>query len=273
MNNPIPFDLTLARQLAEFSQRAYQPDAANDGEAVYEAVTDTKALVAELAEVGNFVVVAFRGTADIRNWLTDVEFAKAPIASGVRVHHGFLKSAEAILPLLQVKLGHPADSKPLIITGHSLGGALASLAAYKLQQAGYPIESVYTFASPRVGNAGWRDAYHQLINGPCGSHLGNKSFRVAAVGDLVPLIPGIFTTFRDGYRHVGVEVLLNGDGLLLEPGHYLELFQDGLAAYVACRRADWDFILARHAIAGNYLASLDAIIGATAQCVTEFRKG
>jgi len=263
MNDTPQFDLIVARELAAFCHRAYVNGAT--GEVVYDASTETRCLVAELADVGKFTCIAFRGTADVRNWLTDLEFPKIPLAHGVRVHHGFIKSTDAILPLLQAKLGHPADSPPLIITGHSLGGALAALAAFELQRAGYNVESVYTFASPRVGNAGWRDMYNQLLR--------DRTFRVAAVGDLVPLVPGIYTTFRDGYRHVGTEVLLSGSELLLEPSHLIEMIKDGWAAYWAFRSADWDFILKKHSITGDYLASLESIITATGIQATELRKG
>jgi hypothetical protein len=243
----IEFDLALARALADFSRSAYTLSAPDL--VVCDPATDTHASVISHAD---FEVIAFRGTANIRNWLTDLDFDKVPVANGIRVHHGFQKSTDAILPLIWRRLGHPADCKPLIITGHSLGGALAVLAAYELQQAGYTINSVYTFASPRVGNPGWRDVYNRM--------LGFKTFRVAAVGDLVPLVPGIFTTFRDGFRHVGTEVLIDGPRMWLAPNHYFELARDGISAWLAIRRCDWDFILKRHSITADYIASLNRIM-------------
>jgi hypothetical protein len=41
---------------------------------------------------------------------------------------------------------------PVVVTGHSLGGALATIAAYELSLAGYLVRGVFTFGSPRVGN-------------------------------------------------------------------------------------------------------------------------
>jgi hypothetical protein len=250
----IPFNLTEAFALANFSRRAYDADP-QGSEVVYEATTDTKCLIEPA--IGIHTSIAFRGTADIRNWLTDLDFEKVPVGKPVRVHRGFQRATDAILPLIRSRLGHPADCRPLIITGHSLGGALAKLAAYELQQAGYSISFVYTFASPRVGNASWRDVYNRM--------LGFKTFRVAAVGDLVPLVPGVFTTFRDGFRHAGTEVLISGSRMWLAPNHLIEMARDGIAAYLAIKRCDWDYILKQHSITNDYIASLAAIAAARAE--------
>jgi hypothetical protein len=221
------FNLNLARDMAEFSRLAYQ-----------------SALPFTITELADHIVIAFRGTCCIRDWLTDLQVEKTAIEMGAHVHSGFLK-AFCSMSLLILPL---PKSKPLVITGHSLGGAEATLAAYFLQQEGFTINWVYTFASPRVGNSIWRKVYTDV--------LGDRTFRVAAAGDLVPLIPGIFTTVRDGYRHVGREVFLHDGRYWLEPHHAWEMAVDGWDAYRAIKRVDVDYILAMHSLPDDYIPCL-----------------
>ena len=249
---PLPFNLDLARQLAEFSRRAY---CMVGGEYLWNSDTDTVVLV---EDIGDAIVLAFRGTKNIRNWLTDLQVLRAPCGaanSKIEIHSGFLAAADSILPkIINALLPAGADKskvKPLILTGHSLGGALAPICAYFLQREGFNVEAVYTFASPRSGNAAWRDEYNSL--------LGGKTFRVACVGDLVPLLPGILTPPLDGYRHLGAEVLADGHRLMLKPNHYTELALDGARAFWALRRGDLDFILDFHSIEDDYQASLNSV--------------
>jgi Lipase (class 3) len=90
---------------------------------------------------------------------------------------------------------HPEVSSYLL-TGHSLGGAPATLAALHLSLLGKRVNAVYTFASPRVGNP----AFVQLYN----SYLGSQTFRFAATNDPVPLLPLVSTPLLTNcFQHVG----------------------------------------------------------------------
>jgi hypothetical protein len=58
-----------------------------------------------------------------------------------------------------------------MLTGHSLGGAMATIAAYELALAGYPLTHLINFGSPRVGNALFARAMSALaVNGSSGAH-------------------------------------------------------------------------------------------------------
>jgi triacylglycerol lipase len=189
---PAPkFDLTWARLLAEFSARAYLPKLPDKmpGSRCNLFVRGPKTGATVLMEdIGDAIVLAFKGTKDIRDWLIDLDFVKKPIAKGINVHAGFLDAIDDLLPLIIERLN--GNAKPCVITGHSLGGALATLAAFTLEKTKYAVRGVYTFASPRVGNAAFRKVYNPL--------LGNKTHRVVCAGDLVPLIPGIACPPCDG---------------------------------------------------------------------------
>lgn len=104
----------------------------------------------------NTIYVAFRGSAELQNWLDniDVILTNYPLCSGCEVHRGFYSAQqdsinEIITQVLNLKTRFP--SYQVILTGHSLGGALATLTAMDLLQAGV-IVRLFTFGSPRVGN-------------------------------------------------------------------------------------------------------------------------
>ena len=99
------------------------------------------------------------------------------------------------------------DTWHVFVTGHSLGGALATLFACELGQSASgpgPARDVtvtmYNFGSPRVGDGTFCDAYNALVP---------DSVRVVNRGDLVPTLPALL-----GYRHVdrGVRVSVGADG-------------------------------------------------------------
>lgn len=137
-----------------------------------------------------YAVLAFRGTepsewADVR---ADIRAYKRSVSEG-RVHAGFLdaynKVASEIVKSLEDK-NH--DKWPLYITGHSLGGALATVATQELdivKGIGDQIAACYTFGSPRVGNK----KYERALKVPV--------YRIVHSTDIVTLVPNL------GYTHVG----------------------------------------------------------------------
>lgn len=137
------------------------------------------------------------------------------------IHAGFwaayLSIRTELLSAIQTALeegGKEGGFPPHIYcTGHSLGGALAQLAAYDLSinfpclvKDGGKVE-VYTLGAPRVGNPAFASVYESRVP---------ATFRVVVDGDLVPGMPKMFGM----YRHAGVEVLVdadNGGNLIVEP--------------------------------------------------------
>jgi alpha-beta hydrolase superfamily lysophospholipase len=87
--------------------------------------------------------------------------------AGVRGHDGFLKSyassAAAAWNLVRSSLAKCGAGCRLVITGHSLGGALAQLAASQMAgRIGVPID-VYSFSNPRVFSPEGAQWFHNLI--------------------------------------------------------------------------------------------------------------
>ena len=106
------------------------------------------------------------------------------------MHLGFAMAWEevsgkvvAYLERLKSKYG---TVPPVILTGHSLGGALATVGAYDLRHRNYPVAAVVTFGAPSVGNAAFAESYRDATRG--GYSLGDRTVRFVADGDSVPKV-------------------------------------------------------------------------------------
>ena len=117
-----------------------------------------------------FLVLAFRGTekTSIKDIRTGAKAKIAQCETGGKIHMGFKEAYEAVALDIQEKINEDQFSdKPLFITGHSLGGALATIAAKKLSHKG-GIAACYTFGSPRVGDdewiAGMKTSVYRVVN-------------------------------------------------------------------------------------------------------------
>jgi len=152
----------------------------------------------------NVAIVAFRGTVSIGNALTDVKAAliRQAIFPGL-VHLGFARAAETVYPTVCTLLTALGRRLPILVTGHSLGGAMATLVAHRLHVEGFPVRAVYSYGSPRPGNHDFRDAYRV------------PNYRFVNDNDLVPHLP-----MKWCYHHVGSLKLLTPEGKLLEEEHH-----------------------------------------------------
>jgi triacylglycerol lipase len=201
MNSPQPnnFDPANARALCAASAEAYKKAIAVDHSAeasmdveqttILSDATDTHVLITRR---DRDVIVAFRGTADLRNWLTDLDCELTRVGS-CRVHRGFYQAMKAVEPDLSVHLAEARGAR-VWVTGHSLGGALAMLWALWAAEKGYEIAGVYTFGQPRAGDA----AFSQLYD----SKLKTRTWRSVHADDMVPRVPWLLGRFR----HAGHEI-------------------------------------------------------------------
>ncbi len=162
------------------------------------AIGETEAMV---AETDKFVVVAFRGTASRSDIRTDIQ-ARLNVARvavdgrPVRVHSGFYCAFRKVEAKLRDLLLALDPDKAIYLTGHSLGGALALVAAAAFggnDRLGDRIAAVYTYGAPRVGGRDFPD----VVKAP--------HYRVVNSGDVVPLVPPNWLT---GYVHTGTPILL-----------------------------------------------------------------
>src|SRR5258706_955163 len=124
-----------------------------------------------------YAIVAFRGTQsdDWRDLFDDARFKLTEWKTG-HVHAGFKDAFERIRDSLIKALANHAPGLPVWITGHSLGAALAILAADDLGAKG-----VYTFGLPRVGDQIFAGHFNQQFRG--------RSFRYVDDHDVVTHVP------------------------------------------------------------------------------------
>jgi len=165
------------------------------------------------------VMLAFRGTAALQSWLTDARVVQvaAPSYPG-QVHRGFAGALDATWGDVRRLLPPAGDGRPLWVTGHDLGAALATLAGARLTAEGAAVSTVYTFGSPRVGDRAFYEGYRP------------RAYRLVNNNDVVPHLPLEFlatppgdsqlpTGFRFSfltYKHVGTLKYFDRHGRLGE---------------------------------------------------------
>lgn len=157
------------------------------------------------------VLICFRGTerSSTRDWInnTDLAFTKGPFGGSIHTgfHNALHEDCEDTTVLKKLidevhRLG--GKGRALYLTGHSLGGALATLTAAHLLERGVTVTGLYTYGSPRVGN----DAFAMAFN----RHARALTHRFVNHQDAVARLP----LRRLGYRHVGEMWYISGDEVI-----------------------------------------------------------
>src|SRR4051812_8914690 len=217
-------------------------------------------------------VLAFRGTDPVTlpNWLTDavVRLVECGEYEG-RVHFGFSSVLRRTWDKVQAVLDAVQD-KPLFLTGHSMGGALAVLTACRLAKAGRPPAAVYTFGSPRVGDrafcAGYALPTYRIVNGldlvP--------EMPLASVKRLLPATPRFTNETILGqikriarrvpcYGHVKTFVYIDRDGVITPDADVEPWHAHAVARAIATRGKSFLEGVTDHLIA-NYIRRLEGQI-------------
>jgi hypothetical protein len=143
-------------------------------------------------------MVVFRGTDadDPTDIGDDADFILEDWECGGKVHAGFAKALEEVRPGLTNAV--QAMSPPILFTGHSLGAALATLAASLYKGTG-KVAALYTYGSPRVGNSAFADTMAKI-----------ESYRFRDCSDVVTRVP----LSEMGYAHVGPARYIDRNGLI-----------------------------------------------------------
>ncbi len=178
---------------------------------------DSNGTQAIIVENDNLIALAFRGTesTSIKDIKSDTKATSTRCESGGKVHSGFKEAYEEVSFDIQTYLDSMDEiRKPLFITGHSLGGALATIAAKRLEYPG-GIAACYTFGSPRVGNQEWvsniKTPLYRLVNAAdCVTMMPPGEESISVVSAAVKLVPmvgektrNVLLTRFGGYLHGG----------------------------------------------------------------------
>lgn len=157
------------------------------------------------------VIVSFRGTelnslSTLHEIGTDLNTIPVDFEKGGKVHQGFLLALDEVWDgpdglnvFLEERLKEKSD-RPMWITGHSLGGALATLCFARIPEA----FGLYIYGAPRVGDG---DFMKHLIDRPV--------FRVEHARDPIPLVPPHLPRLDFNFHDTGKLIFLTEEGEVL----------------------------------------------------------
>lgn len=177
--------------------------------------TDTQVALLEDPDTQRGYII-FRGSDADRDWQTNLDFSRWSAvtgavlddqefdypemydasSSGVKMHSGFTKAYLAARSEIQAVVRQSSLTN-WVVTGHSLGGALAKICAVDLQYNFSPDITVetYLFGAPRAGNAAFTESYNRRVP---------NSWRFVNGNDIVSGFPRRW----QGYRHVDARIRL-----------------------------------------------------------------
>ncbi|MEX0268763.1 hypothetical protein AB3R30_06465 [Leptolyngbyaceae cyanobacterium UHCC 1019] len=172
-------------------------------------------------------IIVFRGSQTSEDWISNLQirqtdYVRAGAPAG-KVHRGFLSFYSNVQAQMQAasKLLNPAA--PCYLTGHSLGGALATFATSDLSLSKLkPQLRLYTYASPRVGNLGFAEYLSGAVP---------NMYRIFNLADSVPEVPPSKTRNTE-FHHVGQNwsfLHYTGD---VAPNHFTSVYRAAIAKQV-----------------------------------------
>ncbi len=177
---------------------------------LFDTRTDTQGYVAvrHTDETSGMAVVAFRGTQQVRDWMTNLRADKIAVRGDNpesnktlgHVHEGFNQAFKSVENSIHEYL-RDCEGYPLYFTGHSLGGALATLATW--YTSGNRLAACYTYGAPRVGDNGLLDRFRTPI------------YRIVNGADPVPMVPPVGVTIEC------LKALSRGAGVIFSPFNLL----------------------------------------------------
>ena len=157
----LPVDVGILIEMAEYCEKIYdEGKEIGEDEFAYNVVEDR-----------GVTIISIRGTDNGKNVLTDLDarpFRDKKL--GVQVHRGFRDASEKLKNDI---IENVALEETIILTGHSLGGAIAQILGLWFEEDAYEVQ-IYTFGSPSIMmEQMWEDGH----------------FRVYLENDPVPFLP------------------------------------------------------------------------------------
>ena len=138
--------------------------------------TDTQGFIVEYQ---SYVSVTFRGSSSLNDWINNFKIRSITV-NGINFHKGFYESVNSVYGSIKQRLRSPMSrGKTIYITGHSLGGALATILTYRLA-VDYPQYrtqlKLYSFGAPPAATIGLTRRLKKY---------GIESLSVTVIGDFV----------------------------------------------------------------------------------------
>lgn len=159
---------------------------------------------AAIVEHDDHLFVVCRGTNELPDWEDNANCVVTQTICGP-FHKGFYRSAMDVWTSIHCELNklRAEKNRPIVFTGHSLGGAMAVVMAARLLHLEGPTFDLYTFGQPRIFGES-QDAL-EFNNAMIG-----KYYRFHNNNDIVPRLP----TRLMGYTHVGEYIYISSDGVI-----------------------------------------------------------
>ena len=150
-------------------------------------------------DIDKRICVVFRGSESIKDWCHNMNMRKIDIKDNIKVHKGLYNQLynngvydKLLLEVKELLIKNHEHS--LYLTGHSLGGALATLCGFMFSQELKNKITVISFSSPRVGNLEWMKAFEKQDN--------LIHYRITNDRDIITVVP----VYK--YYHVGIMIRL-----------------------------------------------------------------
>lgn len=149
------------------------------------------------------IVISFRGSKSIDNWAANLDFQMEDVGfcTDCRAHSGFVKAWNEVADDVTKAVNDARATFPdfqVVATGHSLGGAMATVAAAALRSTDIAVD-LYTYGAPKSGNEEWATFLSGTDKG--------ANFRVVHKDDIVPTLPPKIPFFMP-YAHVQPEYFI-----------------------------------------------------------------
>lgn len=226
------------------------------------------------------LVIAYRGTVPpTKGFETQKEFfenlgadlqATPRSYHGHQLHKGFFDSGCAVWEGTVAQVRAKGAGKRVWLTGHSLGGAIATLMArWLVEEDVTPVQAAYTIAAPHVGDAGYADSYYTML----------PLYRFERGNDIVPWLPPSASSL---YHLPGMDMIESLQGINWSPaGQLTYLGTDGsvttnptgleagyiqtsrmYALYNTLRGGDGTSLFKDHFIESSYIPALETAASA-----------
>ena len=119
------------------------------------------------------------------------------------IHEGVELALDEIWDKLLHRITKTLYGQKIMLSGHSLGGALAQLTCMRLLELGVPVTNLCTFGAPALGDQKFSQRFQAKFH--------KRFFRIVNEGDSVPDFP----TEKMGYYHSGIGLEFNKKNQLL----------------------------------------------------------
>jgi hypothetical protein len=191
--------------------------------------------------------ISFRGSLTSNEWKEDfimkqeslfqtpqnikqvqLNFLSTSTGETANVHKGFVDiytnfRNDLLSTIQQI---NPDKNKLIIISGHSIGAAVATLVGVDLAKSGYKNIVVYTFACPRIGDNTFKTIVDDTLKLPV--------YRVVNISDLIPNSPlSVQPNLNDPtnpymYLHCGFLIPFQINRLSIKGNHGIPTYMAGL---------------------------------------------